>query len=148
MPTAAKMIGAVAFAIVGLLAAMAYIPLLPEGANSNIGWFREITAALGFVIGWRAVGSNTGRGYWEALSLGLRGSLLLLVCSLVGFAVYFMIRRSTKMLYNDAGEAVLDVPVLIWQYARPMADANFLITLFAAGLIGGLLAEYAGKRWS
>jgi len=148
MPTAAKFVAAVCFGIVGLLASIAYIPLLPEGENTNFGYFREITAALGLLIGWIAVGRNVGKGYASAFSLGLRGSALLTLWALLGFSIQIMIRRSTKMLYDDAGEAALAVPQLMVQYARPMLDANFLITLAVGGIIGGLLAEFASHRWS
>ena len=59
MPTAAKLGAAVAFAIVGWLAAMAYIPQLPESTNTT--YFREITAFLGFVLGWVTLGPAVGR---------------------------------------------------------------------------------------
>jgi len=94
------------------------------------------------------VGARTGRGYREGLSLGLRGALLLAFWALLGFSIFFMVRRSTKMLYDNAGEAVLDVPVLMLHYGRLMADANFLVILFLGGAVGGLLAEWAGRRWS
>ena len=49
MPTAAKLAAAVAFALVALLTAQLFIPYLPEGMQ--LGWFRPITAAIGFVVG-------------------------------------------------------------------------------------------------
>ncbi len=146
MPTAAKFIGAVVFAIVGYLAALAYIPQLPEGTTT--GYFPEITAALGLLIGWRAVGTHAGRGYKEGVSLGLRGALFLVFWALFGFAIYFMIRRSTKMLYQDAGEAVLDVPMLMLQYGKLLWAQNLIATLIIGGALGGLAAEFAAKRWT
>lgn len=145
MPTAAKLIAAAAFALVGWLAASYYIPQLPEGTST--GFFREITAALGFVIGWLTLGSAVGRGYREAISLGLRTSLLLLVWALVGFSVYRMILRSTKMTYHDAGEAVLDVPMLMLYYGKLMGSVPFIATLLVGGVLGGLAAEFAARRW-
>ena len=145
MPTAAKLIAAVAFAIVGWLAAGFYIPQLPEGTST--GFFREITAALGFVIGWLTLGPAVGRGYREAISLGLRTSLLLLAWALLGFSVYRMVLRSTKMTYQDAGAAVLDVPVLMLYYGKLMGSVPFIATLVVGGVLGGLAAEAAARRW-
>ena len=145
MPTAAKMFAAVAFALVGWIAASTYIPLLPEGTAT--GFFREITAALGFLIGWLTLGSAMGRGYREAVSLGLRTSLLLLAWALFGFSVYRMIMRSTKMTYHDAGEAILDVPMLMLYYGKLMGSMPFIATLVVGGILGGLFAEFAAKRW-
>lgn len=145
MPTAAKLVSALAFALVGWLAANAYAALLPVGMT--IGFFREIVAFLGVVIGWRTLGSVVGRGYVDALSLGLRTSALLLFWSLVGFSTYQMIQRSTRMLYNDAGEALLDVPVQMMQFGKLMGSAPFLGILIVGGMLGGLAAEFAARRW-
>ncbi len=145
MPTATKIFAAVAFAIVGWLAASFYIPQLPEGTST--GFFREITAALGFLIGWFTLGKAMGKGYREAISLGLMTSLYLLVWALVGFSVYRMIMRSTKMTYHDAGEAVLDVPMLMLYYGKLMGSVPFIATLVIGGALGGMAAEFAVKRW-
>lgn len=145
MPTAAKLIAAAAFALVGWLAAKYYVPQLPEGTST--GWFQEITAALGFLIGWLSLGPAVGRGYREAISLGLRTSLLLLAWALIGFSVYRMIMRSTKMTYHDAGEAILDVPMLMLYYGKLMGSAPFVATLILGGVLGGLAAEFAARRW-
>ena len=148
MPTAAKFIGAVAFAIVGLLAALAYIPHLPEGEGTDTGWFPEITAAVGFLIGWRTVGAQARRGYSDAVSLGLRASLLVVFWALLGFSIYFMIRNSTKMQYGNAGDAVLAVPIIMLQYGKLLWAQNVLATLIIGGVIGGAVTEFTGRRWS
>ena len=70
MPTAAKLIAAVAFAIVALIAAITFVPHMPEG--SQIGLFRELTAAIGFIVGWFVMGDLFGKGYGEAAGSGLR----------------------------------------------------------------------------
>ena len=146
MPTAAKMIAAVAFAIVAGLAALAYIPGLPEGTST--GYFPELMAALGFLIGWMAVGRQVGHGYAEGISLGLRGSILIVAWGLLLFSIYYMILRSTKMIYHNAGEALLDVPMLMLQYGKLLASAKVAGVLVAGGLIGGFVAEFVGRRWS
>ncbi len=145
MPTAAKLIAAVAFAVVGWLAAGYYVLRLPEGTPN--GYFAPITAALGFVIGWLTLGPAVGRGYREAVSLGLRTSLFLLAWALIGFSVYRMIIRSTKMIYRDVGEAMLDVPMQMLYYGKLMGSAPFIATLIIGGILGGLAAESAARRW-
>ena len=146
MPTAAKMIAAVAFAIVAGLAALAYIPSLPGGTST--GYFPELMAALGFLIGWQAVGGQVGRGYAKGVSLGLRGSVLIVVWGLLLFAIYFVILRSTKMIYKDAGAALLDVPMQMLKYGKLLASVRVAVVLVAGGVIGGVIAEFAGRRWS
>lgn len=145
MPTGAKLIAAVAFAIVGWMAALAYIPQLPE--STRTGYFPQIMAALGFVLGWITLGPHMGRGYSEAASLGLRTSLLLVFWGLLGFAIYFMVQRSTKMIYDNAGVAALDVPMLMLQYGKLMGSMELIATLTLGGLLGGMAAEFTNRRW-
>lgn len=145
MPTAAKLIAAVAFAVVGWVASGFFAQQLPDTAPT--GYFREITAALGLVIGWITLGPAVGRGYVEAMSLGLRTSLFLVAWALIGFSVYRMILRSTKMAYDDAGTALLDVPMQMLYYGQLMGSAPFIATLIIGGGVGGLVAEYAARRW-
>lgn len=145
MPTGAKLVAAVCFAIVGWLAAEAYIPQLP--ADTRTGYFREIMALLGFVLGWMTLGPNVGRGYADAASIGMRTSFLLVFWGLLGMSIYFMVRRSTRMIYDNAGDAALDVPMLMLQYAGLMGSVPLIAILAVGGAIGGVLTEFAGRRW-
>ncbi len=145
MPTGAKLVAAVCFAIVGWLAAEAYIPQLP--ADTRTGYFREIMAVLGFVLGWMTLGPNVGRGYADAASIGMRTSFLLVFWGLLGMSIYFMVRRSTRMIYDNAGDAALDVPMLMLQYAGLMGSVPLIAILAVGGAIGGVLTEFAGRRW-
>jgi hypothetical protein len=145
MPTGAKLVAAVCFAIVGWLAAEAYIPQLP--ADTRTGYFREIMAVLGFVLGWMTLGPNVGRGYGDAASIGMRTSFLLVFWGLLGMSIYFMVRRSTRMIYDNAGDAALDVPMLMLQYAGLMGSVPLIAVLAVGGAIGGVLTEFAGRRW-
>lgn len=145
MPTGAKLVAAVCFAIVGWLAAEAYIPQLPE--DTRTGFFREIMAGLGFVLGWMTLGPNVGRGYVDAASIGMRTSFLLVFWGLLGISIYFMVRRSTRMIYDNAGDAALDVPMLMLQYAGLMGSVRLIAVLALGGAIGGILTEFAGRRW-
>lgn len=146
MPTAGKLIAAVAFALVGWLAARAYIPQLPEGTRT--GYFPEITAVMGLLIGWLTLGPTAGRrGYVEGGSLGLRTSIFVVIWALLGFSIYYMVLRSTKLIYKNAGEAVLDVPLLMVQYGKLVACVPVLEVLVVGGILGGLATEFAGRRW-
>lgn len=147
MPTAAKIVSAVAFALVGLWAAISYIPQLPEGTST--GHFPEMMAALGFVLGWRSLGRYSGRGYGESIGLGLRGSFLLVFWALLGFAAYMMLVRSTKQVYRgDPGRALLDVPQIMLQFGKLVVAQDVLVALVVGGVVAGLLAEYAARRWT
>lgn len=146
MPTAAKLIAAVAFGVLGVLLALVYIPGLPEG--SQIGWLRETSAVIGLLCGWFVMGRLTGRRYAESMSTGVRTSVTVVFWVLLVFSIYVMVQRSTKMLYDGPMEAVLAVFDLMLGYGRLMLNTEFISTILVGGLIGGAVSEYAGRRWS
>lgn len=146
MPTAAKLVSAVAFALVGWLAALAYIPQLPEGMNTTA--LPPMMAVLGFLVAWLSMGPNAGRGYLAAASLGLRTSLLLVLWGLLCFAVQYMVKQSFKVgKYDNVGEAVLDVPMLMLEYGKLAVHLPVIQVLVAGGILGGIATELAGRRW-
>ena len=147
MPTAPKLVSAVAFALVGLWAALAYIAQLPPG--SSAGFAPAIIAALGFLIGWRSLGRNAGRGYGESVGYGLRASILISFWALLGFSTYAMLLKSTRQLYRaDAGKALLDIPKIMMDYGNVALAQEVLIALVVGGIFGGLAVEFAARRWT
>jgi hypothetical protein len=147
MPTATKLVSALIFAVVGLWAALEYIPQLPEG--TDVGFFPQIMVVLGFIIGWRSLGRTSGKGYGEAVGHGLRTSVLLAFWALFGFSTYTMIMRSTKQIYRaDPGRALLDIPKIMMEYGRLIGAQEVVIALVVGGVVGGVLAEMTARRWS
>jgi hypothetical protein len=145
MPTAAKLVSAVLFALVAAYAAHIFIPILPEGTQT--GWLRQVSAAIGFLVGWQVMGRNVGKAYAESAATGLRASITALFLTLLAFSVYTMILRSTKMLYDGPMEAILGVFDLMIYYGKMMGDRTFLGVLAVGGMISGLIAEFVGRRW-
>lgn len=146
MPTAAKLVSAIAFAMVGWLAALAYIPQLPEETNTTL--LPPLLAALGFVVAWLSMGPNAGKGYFQAMSIGLRTSLLIVVWGLLCFSVQYMVKQSFHVgHYHDLGEAVLDVPLLMVRYGKPAICLPVITVLVIGGILGGIVTEFAGRRW-
>ncbi len=146
MPTAAKLTAAVAFAILGYIAAATFVPHLPEG--SQIGLFRELTAALGFIVGWLVMGNLAGHGYSDAVGSGIRTSVTLVFFALLGFSVYLMIQKSFKMIYDGPGDAVLGVFEFMSEYGQMMLVPDVLGVLAVGGVLGGMVTEWAGRRWT
>ena len=145
MPTAAKLVAAVCFAAVGWLAANAHIPALTPGAA--VGAFREITALIGLLIGWALMGNLVGKGYGEAAGSGLRTSVTLVFFALLGFSTYHMILQSTKMVYDGPMDAVLGIFDFMMENGRAMLTVGVLGTLGIGGMLGGMAAEWASRRW-
>ena len=145
MPTASKLAGAVVFAIIGFVAVMLYLPHLPQELPP--GRLREAVAGLGVIVGWRVMGRLTGRGYTEAIGSGIRTSVTLVFWALLVFSIHLMIKRSYRMMYDGPMEAVIGVFSLMLEYGRVLWAADVLAWLLIGGAVGGVVVEWAGKRW-
>ena len=145
MPTAAKLAGAVIFAIIGFVAVILYLPHLPQELPP--GLLREYAAALGLVFGWWVMGRAAGHGYTEAVGSGIRTSVILAFWALLLFAIQLMVKRSYKMMYDGPMEAVIGVFALMLEYSRAFLAVDILAWLFIGGALGGVAVEWVAKRW-
>ncbi|MEO5615692.1 MAG: TrgA family protein [Cypionkella sp.] len=146
MPTASKLAAAVAYALLGFIAAQCFVKYLPEG--TPLGYFREITAAIGFITGWLVMGKLTRKGYREAVNSGLVTALLLVFWALLAFSLYFMIKKSMRMMYDGPMEAVLGIFQLMFDYGKMLVVPDMLGLILIGGIVAGMVTEWAGKRWS
>ncbi len=145
MPTTAKLVAAVIFALIGWLAANAHIPSL--GENPAIGRFREISALIGLAVGWGTMGSLVGKGYADAVGSGLRTSVTLVFFALLIFSTVLMFRETARMTYAGPMEAVLGVFQIMLDHGRRMLVPGVLGVLIVGGALGGVLTEWASRRW-
>jgi hypothetical protein len=147
MPTAAKLVAAIVFAAVGWLAANAHVPAL--GESPNVGLFRELTALLGALIGWRVMGTLAGKGYLDAIGGGLRTSVTLVFFALLLFSTYMMVDRAlTSAAYGSSPmAAVLGVFEIMMDQGQKMLTVGVLGVLILGGVAGGVAAEWAKRRW-
>jgi hypothetical protein len=145
MPTAAKLVAAVMFAIVGWIAANVYVPIIGEGVS--VGLFRELTGLIGAVAGWKVMGPSVGQGYRAAIGSGIKTVVVLVFFALLLFSIYEMVLMSMKMRYEGPTDAVLDVFQMMLETAQKMVTPQVLGVLLIGGAIGGAAAERAGQRW-
>ena len=145
MPTAAKIVGAISFAIFGYFAALAVIPVLPEG--TQIGRMREISAFIGLLNGWFIMGRLTGKGYRAGIGSGIRTAITVVIWALIVFAIYEMVLRSTKLRYDGPMEAVTAAFGLMLEYGKLLLTKEIIGTILIVGGICGAITEWAGKRW-
>ena len=145
MPTAAKLVAALAVALVGALAALAFTPHLPGETVPSL--FVPICAGLGALTGWRVVGPLAGRGWQFAAATGLRGVFVLLLLALALFSVREMLLRAMDLRYRGVMDALLGVFDIAWHHMLDMADPLFAGTVVLGGLLAGFLAEWAARRW-
>lgn len=145
MPTTAKLVAAVIFAAIGWLAANAHVPAMGEGVN--IGRMREYSALIGLLVGWRVMGNLTGQNYADAVGAGLRTIATFAFFALLAFATTRMIGQSTKMIYDGPMEAFLAIFRIMGEEGQKMLTAGVLGVLAAGAVLGGILTEWASRRW-
>ena len=145
MPTASKFFAAVFFALVAALAAHVFIPVLPEG--TQVKMFRETSGVIGLLCGWFIMGARPGQGMTEGMNRGLVTAVAILFWCLLLFSIYFMIRKSTRMMYDGPMEAVLGVLELMMEYGALLKHPATPGVLLAGGLLGGVLTERVSRRW-
>ncbi|MCC6306562.1 MAG: TrgA family protein [Rhodobacteraceae bacterium] len=145
MPTAAKLVAALVFAAVAFLGASVYVPLLPEGTQAR--WFAAASAAIGALVGWLVMGPLAGRGLVAAMGYGLRTAATIVFWTGLLFSGREMILRSLNMRYDGPMEAVVGVFDIALDYGRLLADPQILAVLGLGGMVGGIAAELASRRW-
>ncbi len=145
MPTGAKAMSAVAFAVVGWLIANAYVQNMP--VVEAVGRVREIAALIGAIVGWRVMGPAVGKGYLESAAAGLKTVIVLVFFSLLVVGIYEMLQESMKMRYEGPLEAIVDIFGRMLERAPTLATSGVIGAMFLGGVIGGILAENANRRW-
>jgi hypothetical protein len=145
MPTGAKAMAAISFAVVGWLVANAYVPSMPEA--TRVGYFREMTALLGAIVGWKVMGNAVGKGYVGAVGSGWKTVIVLVFFALLSFGIWEMLQQSVKMVYDGPMEAVLDVFNRMLERSQPLFSVSVLLVMTIGGAIAGVLTENASRRW-
>jgi hypothetical protein len=145
MPTGAKAMAAVCFAVVGFITAHTYVQNME--IPTDVGLLREMTAALGAIVGWRVMGNSVGKGYLRSIGSGWKTMLVLIFFALLSFGLYEMLQLSVKMRYDGPIEAILDVFQRMLDRSFPLASVPVLAVMLIGGGIAGLLAENANRRW-
>lgn len=145
MPTAAKLMAAVCFAVVGWVLANYYAVNMPDAAAA--GPIREGAALVGVVVGWSVMGNSVGKGYVEAAGSGIKTAVILAVVALFLLALAEMLENSVRMRYEDALEAILAVVDTMAKRSHALLSLGVFGTILLGGIVAGLLTENAGRRW-
>lgn len=147
MPTAAKLVAAMIFAIIAYLAADQYAYVVPEGRPA--GSLREVSALFGLMTGWFVMGNflMKRRGSVEAMGTGMRCSVTMTFAVLVVYSVWEMFSRALDGRYKGLQDALLDVVARALAFGTPIFTPGVLGVLLLGGLFGGALAKFAADRW-
>lgn len=147
MPTTAKLVSAILFAAVGYLAASAYGETMPPGQPRQ--WLAPIVAVIGLGQGWVTMGGLVGQGISMAITTGVRVSVQIAFWAVLGFGLFEMFYRSTRLRYDGLGEAVIAALNLFLDYGLSVLSAtSCLVILLVGGAVSGVVAELVNRRWS
>ena len=146
MPTAAKLVGAIAYGGIGGLSALRGVPTLPDEIVP--GYLVPLSACVGVWLGWSMIGRAAQRGLATAFtqSVVTLGSMAVVI--LLAISCWEMVERSMRLRYDGPGEAVLDVANLFVKFGALMMVAPVWQVLGAGAVIGALVVRFAGGRWS
>lgn len=145
MPTAAKLVAALSFALLALVTCLMVQANMPE--NTRIGYMVEVAIAASAVAGWRVSGSARRTGYAEAAATGLRTVTSGVLLTLLVLAVVTMWNAAMRGRYGKPMDAVLDIFDLFVEFGALLLPWAVLGTLFIGGLLAGMVTEWAGRRW-
>lgn len=145
MPTAARLIGALCFGLLGWCLAVIATPFLVDSVAPPA--FVPAAIIVGLYVGWVYIGSRVTHGYLAAIGHGLTAAFLLGVMILYVHAFSIMVGKAMRRQYGGVMEAVLDTFDLTLREAERFADATLLGTLVIGALIFALIAEYVGRRY-
>lgn len=145
MPTAAKLVAAVCLAILGYAVSEIIKTLMP--ASTDFGSFSIVNAVIGFLCGWIVVGTRAGRGQSAAISNGFTGMFALVIWGLFIHATNEMVANAFARKYRSMVEATVSIFEIGIEYGEKMLDAKVILVLLAGGIVTGILAEFAARRW-
>lgn len=145
MPTAARLIAALALSVTAYLASAQVIPLLPEG--TDVGYFFQVNMGIGLAVGWVYMGKRAGGGLVPALNNGLTGAALLLLWALFVQGCWEMFRLAMRHRYGGPFDALGAIFTIAIDYFFLVAVPAVLLPLFVGGCISGILTNAAYKRW-
>ncbi|MEJ6641501.1 MAG: TrgA family protein [Octadecabacter sp.] len=146
MPTMGRLVGAILFAGLAWYTSLLIIPLFPVG--TNLGLFQEVNTFFGLIAGWTVAGPRAGLGYVAAFSYGLTALVAMVVMALFFNSSVVMVEQSLRKRYDGPGEALTDVFQMFVDHAIMMATPEIIGTLLIGGIVGGLVTEFFGRRFS
>lgn len=145
MPTAAKLVSAVLFALLGFFIADLYAKGITTGARTT--WLREGATVISLLCGWRVMGVLVGKGNTAAIGSGVRTALTAVFFTLLTFSIYEMVVISTKGRYDGPMEAVLAVFEIIVEKGQGLLTPEIIGSMLVGAALAGIAAEATSRRW-
>lgn len=147
MFTAAKLVGALLFAVLAWFISEQIKDLLPgEGVQATL--LSPLNAMIGAAMGWRIMGKHAGEGFTPAVGFGLTSVFATFFWCLLLWSAYEMIRRAVRGRYDGPVEALERMGDLMLEYAILIVTPTVVGGAVIGSLICGLVVEFVSRRWS
>ncbi len=144
MPTAARLVAALAFAAIGYII---FVTMVGVFADETVpGFLLPLCLASGLWAGWVICGKNA-----EGLKSGIGTGYTAIVAQ--GFVIIFvmsfmtMLDRSLRRRYDGPMDAVVDHFALMGENFAKFGTSEMGMILLVGGFVGGALAGIAGRRF-
>ena len=146
MPTAGKLIGAIAFAALAYFITDLVKPLLPEG--TQVGLFSPVNAFFGLLMGWKIMGRGAGNTYWQAFGYGLTTLAATVFWCVLFWAFWKMLGRSMDMFFDGPIEALQAMAEYMLDNIKLIAVGEVVLPALVGALFVAWLTEFFARRWS
>lgn len=145
MPTAAKLIAAIFFAVTTMIASELFKPYMPEG--TQFGYFTYMNGAIAASVGWKLLGGRAGNGVTSAINNGVTALFALVLFLLFSHSFRLMIIESTGIGYGSLSEALQDVAQKMVEHGLLVLNTDVLVAFGLGTFATSILAEAASRRW-
>ena len=146
MPTAAKLVGAIFLALTAVLTTYIYDEITLN-FQAKITFYAA-NAFLGFIVGWKVLGSSVGHDGIKSITAGLRAAVVLVFVGLASYSVWNVIEQ-LKAFYIKKIWGVLDGfmdSVIV--YGEILLNPALILALVIGGSVSGIASGLANRFWS
>jgi len=143
--TSGKAVSGFCFAGVAYASAGFYQMQLPEVQRGE--WISPIAALIGFAVGWQILGDQLNCDLRTAARRGVMTAFWLFVWAVILFSSAEMVKRAMERRSPNPGEAIGRVFGIMIEFASNALDAKVIASLVLGGVVSGVLAELANRRW-
>lgn len=145
MPTAAKLVAAICFAVLGLVT-VAVLSGSLAGIRAEPMLY-AVAAGAGAICGWTGSGAAKRASYVEAASTGLGTAVISVIAALGALSLNEMWQTAMAGRYRGPMDALLDIINEFIDFGTLLMTGPVIGTLLVGGLLAGVVTENAGRRW-
>jgi len=148
MLTMPRFLSALMLAILAWVVSGLVKQALPEDVNP--GRVVMVAVVVGFLCGWYMLGRRADgtMGFGAAAGIGLTAALLLAGWTLLLVCLNEMLRLAINGRFDGPMEALMSIIPIGRDYGQHLMHQDIVLTLLIGGVVCGILAEIAGRRWN